>query len=41
MKKGDKKKKTEKTKATSPVLYDCCWCEPSSNDLCCGGVCCC
>ena len=41
MKKIDKKAKTKKAKTTSPVLYDCCWYEPSANDLCCDGVCCC
>jgi hypothetical protein len=43
-KKIDKKegKETKRTKAnpTSPTLYDCCWVEPSCNQVCCGGVCC-
>ena len=41
MKKGDKKIKTKKSKTAIPALKDCCWYEPSSSDLCCGGVCCC
>jgi hypothetical protein len=41
MKKIDKKSKAKKAETTAPALYDCCWYEPSYNDLCCGGVCCC
>ena len=41
MEKKDKKAKTKKRKDTIPTTYDCCWYEPSGDDLCCGGVCCC
>ncbi len=39
MKRSDRKVKTKKAKTIAPSLYDCCWYEPSSDDLCCGGVC--
>jgi len=39
MKKSDKKTRTKKAKMIAPGLYDCCWYEPSSYNLCCGGVC--
>jgi hypothetical protein len=33
--------KTKKPKTTASDLYDCCWYEPSCDNLCCGGVCSC
>ena len=41
MKRIDKKTNSKEAKITAPALYDCCWYEPSGNDLCCGGICCC
>ena len=41
MKKSDEKVKAKKPKTATSDLYDCCWYEPSCDDLCCGGVCSC
>ena len=40
MNKNEKKSKAKSEKTATSNLYDCCWYDPSCENLCCGGVCC-